>query len=58
MKVMERVPEKRLCRLMTVAEMQFGFMSEGGTIDAVFIWRRMQEEYLLKGKSYVCVLWT
>ena len=35
--------------------MQFGFMPERGTIDAVFILRRMQEEYHTKGKKlYVC----
>ena len=27
----------RLCRIVTVDEMQFGFMPERGTIDAVFI---------------------
>ena len=31
--------------------MQFGFMSERGTIDAAFILRRMQEEYHAKDKS-------
>ena len=35
--------------------MQFGFMPESGTIDAVFILRRMQEEYHAKQKRlYVC----
>ena len=33
-----------LCRIVTVDEIQFGFMPERGTIDAVFILRRMQEE--------------
>ena len=37
MKVLERVLEKRLSRIVTVDEMQFGFMPERGTIDAVFI---------------------
>ena len=37
MKVVERVLEKRLCRIVTADEMQFGFMPERGTIDAVFI---------------------
>ena len=36
---------------MTVDEMQFGFMPEIGTIDAVFILRRMQQEYHAKGKT-------
>ena len=36
--------------------MLFGFMSERETIDAVFIMRRMQEEYHAKGKKVVYVL--
>ena len=54
-KLMERVLEKRLCIIVTVDEMQFGIMPERGTIDAVFIWRRQQEEYHAKGKKlYIC----
>ena len=35
--------------------MHFGFMPERGTIDAVFILRRLQEEYHAKGKNwYMC----
>ena len=45
MKMVERVFEKRLPRIVYVDEMQFGFIHERGTIDAVFILRRMQEEY-------------
>ena len=37
MKVMERVLEKRLHRIVTVDEMQFDFLPERGTLDAVFI---------------------
>ena len=37
--------------------MQFGFMPERGTIDAVFILRRMQEEYHVNG-NVACFLWT
>ena len=55
MKVVEWVLEKRLCRVVTVDEMQFGFTPERGTIDAVFILRRMQEDYHDKGKMlYMC----
>ena len=37
--------------------MQFGFMLERGTIDAVFILRRMQEKHHVKGKTlYVCLV--
>ena len=57
MKVARRVVEKRLCRKVTVDEMQFGFMPERGTIDAVFILRRLLEEYRAKRiKLYMCFL--
>ena len=29
-------------------------MSERGTIDAVFMLTRLQEEYHAKGRSYIC----
>ena len=48
MKVVERLLDKRLCRIVNVDKMQFGFMPERGTIDAVFILRRLQEEYHAK----------
>ena len=35
--------------------MLFGFMSDKGTINAVFIFRRMQEEYHAKVKKVVYV---
>ena len=38
---MERMFEKRLCLIVTVDEMQFGFMPGRTTIDAVFILRRL-----------------
>ena len=40
---------------MTADEIQFGYMAERGTIDAVFILRRMQEVHNAKGKKlYMC----
>ena len=44
MKVVKRVLGKMLCRMVSVDEMQFGFMPVRGTIDAVFILRWMQED--------------
>ena len=42
---------------MSVDETQFVFMPERGTIDAVFILRRMQEEYHAKGRLlYMCLV--
>ena len=41
--------------MVKVDEMQFGFMPGKGTIDAVFILRRLQEEYLDNEKKlYMC----
>ena len=55
MKVVEWVLERRLHRIVFVDEMQFGFMPERGAIDAVFILRRMHEEFHAKGKKlYMC----
>ena len=55
MKLVGRVLEKRLCRVVSVDKMQLGFMTERGAIDAVFILSRMQEGYHAKGKKlYMC----
>ena len=53
--MVERVLENRPCRILTVDEMQFGFMPQRETIDAVFVWGRLQEESYTKGKKfYMC----
>ena len=44
--------ETRLRGIVFVDEMQFGFMPERGTIDAVYILRRTQEEYHAKEKKF------
>ena len=55
MKTVERVPERRIQTLINLNEMQFRFMPGKGTVDAIFIVRRMQEEYLKKDKKlYMC----
>ena len=47
--------EKLLHRIVTINEIQFGFMLKRGAIDAVFILRRQQEEYHANEKNlYVC----
>ena len=45
MKVVERVFERRLRNIIEIDKMQFGFMPGKGTVDAIFIVRRMQECY-------------
>ena len=52
MKIVERVLERRIRTLINLNKMQFGFMPGKGTVDAIFIVRRMQEEY--QKKLYVC----
>ena len=55
MKIVERVLERRIRILVNLNEMQFGFMPGKGTVDAIFIVRRMQEEYQKKDKKlYMC----
>ena len=55
MKIVERVLENRIRKLVMIDEMQFGFMPEKGTTHAVFILRRMQEESRRKEKKlYMC----
>ena len=56
MKVVERVLGKRLRKTVIVDEMQFGYMTEGEIIDAVFILIRLQEEYHAKAKKCIFVL--
>ena len=57
MKIVERVLERRMQTLVNLNEMQFGFMPGKGTVDAIFIVRRMQEEYQKKDKKlYMCLL--
>ena len=51
MKVVERLLEKKLRRLVKVDQMQFGFMPAKSTVDAIFILRRMQESYLEKNRK-------
>ena len=52
---LKKVLERRLRRMLKVDEMHFDFMPCKGTIDVVFILRRLQEEYLDKEKIlYLC----
>ena len=57
MKIMKKVLERRLRRMVKVDKMQFRFMPGKGTIDAVFILWRLQEEYLDKEKK-LCMCFT
>ena len=55
MKIIERVLERQIRILVNLNKMQFGFMPGKGTVDAIFIVRKMQEEYQKKDKKlYMC----
>ena len=51
MKLVERVLERRIQTLANLNEMQFGCMPGKGSMNAIFIVRRMQEEYQKKDKK-------
>ena len=54
-KIVEEVLERRIQTPVNLSEMQFGFMPGKETVDAIFIVRRMQEEYQKKDKKlYMC----
>ena len=52
---MERVLERRLRNLVTINDMQCGFMTGKGTVDVLFMVRMLQEKYdTKKRKLYMC----
>ena len=51
LKVLERVIEARVRGIVKIDNMQFGFMPERGTMDAIFIVRQLQEKFLGKNKD-------
>jgi len=57
MKVVERIFEDRIRQQIDKDDMQFGFMKDKGTTDAIFIVRQMQEKFRAKGKSSILALW-
>ena len=55
MKVVAKVLENRLRRVVMIDDMQFSFMPGKGTIEVVYILRWIQEEYISKQqKLYMC----
>ena len=56
MKTVERVRESRIRLLVYLDEMKFGFMPGKETTDALFLVRRMQEEYRDKENHCTCAL--
>jgi len=52
MKVVETIFEHRIWQQIDTDDMQFGFMKDKGTTDAIFIVRQMQENFRVKGKKF------
>ena len=48
MKLFERVIEQHIRAVISMDDMQFGFMPGKGTMEAIFIIRQVQEKYLAK----------
>ena len=55
-KIVERVLKRPIPTLINLNEMQFRFMPEKGTVDAIFIVRRKQDKYQKKDKKLYTVL--
>src|SRR5579863_8494088 len=51
MKVFERVIETRIRKTVKIDDMQFGFQSEMGTTNAIFIVRQLQKKYMAVKKD-------
>ena len=51
MKIVERTLGRRVQTLIKLNKMQFGFMPGKRIVDAVFVVKRMQEEYQKKKKG-------
>ena len=58
MKVIERIFERRLWKVVKLDEMQIGFMPGRGSTDAIFIMRQLLEKYEMAGRDiYIWYLW-
>ena len=51
MRVIERIFERRLRKIVKLDEMQVGFMPGRGTTDAIFIMRQLLEKYEMAGRD-------
>jgi len=51
LKILERIVEATVRRIVKMKDMQFGFMAGIGTTDAIFIVRQLQEKFLAKKKD-------
>ena len=58
MKIIERVLDSVIRSQADIHSMQFGFMPDRGTTDAIFILRQLQEKHLGKHKPLILLLST
>ena len=58
MKVVKRVFEKRLRKMIELREEQYGFVAGKGTTDAIFILGQLHENYLKNENSCIWCLHT
>ena len=50
MKILERIVDGLIRQVMSIDDSQFGFVPGGGTTDAIFVVRQLQEKYLAVNK--------
>ena len=58
LKVLERVIEARIRKIVKIDELQFGFSPGKGTTDAIFIVRQSKKSFLENRRSCGSILWT
>ena len=46
MKILERIADGLIRRLLSIGDSQFGFVPDRGTTDSIFVVRQLQEKYL------------
>ena len=50
MKILERIVDGLIRQMVSIDDSQFGFVPGGGTTDAIFVVRQLQEQYLAVNK--------
>ena len=58
LKILERVIDARVRRIVKVDDMQFGFMAGKGTTDAIFVVSNCRKTTWPKRRDYGWLLWT
>ena len=52
----EKVLDGRLLEVVNIDKKQYGFMSGRGTVDAMFVLRRLSEKFRAKNKFFLYLL--